>query len=425
MKRASAITRIGLAILISLPSTACMAVDNPLGLVPSLSAPVQPALNDGRIPADFSAFVERLWPEARDRGISRRVFDQAFANVGPDPDVIEKAHRQPEFHKPIWEYLDGAVSETRIENGKAMLAEHRRLLDRIETTYGVPRQYVVAVWGMESSYGSVLDNPRIVKDVVRSLATLAYDGGKRARFGRQQLLAALAIVQRGDVDARHMLGSWAGAMGHTQFIPTTYEAYAVDFDGDGRRNIWTSVPDALASTANYLARMGWRSGETWGYEVMLPSGFNYGNIGRTMTVADWQSLGIRRANAGSFPRPTDSAQLIMPGGSGGPTFLMLKNFKVIRRYNNAVAYALGVGHLGDRLIGGGPFIASWPRDDRSLSADERMELQALLNAKGFDVGPTDGKIGSGTIEGIRAYQTAMGLVPDGYANDKLLEHLRR
>ncbi|ODN70969.1 lytic murein transglycosylase [Methylobrevis pamukkalensis] len=421
-----AISRLGIAAAFALTSSGCMAVDAPFGVSTETTASL-PRLVDRNepVPADFAAFVSRLWPEAEAKGVSRRTFNAAFAGVTPDPDVIAKATKQPEFSKPIWEYLDGAVSETRLETGKRMLAEHARLLDRIEATYGVPRQYVVAVWGMESSYGSVLQNPKIVKDNIRSLATLAFAGGKRAKYGRTQLLAALHILERGDVDPRHMTGSWAGAMGHTQFIPTTYEAYAVDFDGDGRRNIWTSIPDALGSTANYLAKMGWRKGETWGYEVALPSGFDFHRVNRSATVAEWSALGVRRPSGLGFPRPDDQAQLLLPGGSGGPAFLMLKNHKVIRRYNNAVAYALGVGHLGDRLIGGGTFAGAWPRDNRALSAKEREELQARLNAKGYDVGSVDGKIGSGTIEGIKAYQISMGLVPDGYPSDKLLEHLRR
>ncbi len=419
------LAKLALVGALGLPASACMAVDMPMGFAaPETTASVRP-LADEPVPPAFAAFVRNLWPEAQARGVSRRVFDAAFAGVTPDDDVIAKATRQPEFHKPIWDYLDGAVSDTRMENGKAMLVQHARLLDRIEATYGVPRQYVIAVWGMESSYGAVLQNPKIVKDNIRSLATLAYAGGKRAKYGRTQLLASLHILERGDVDPRHMTGSWAGAMGHTQFIPTTYEAYAVDFDGDGRRNIWTSIPDALASTANYLAKMGWRTGETWGYEVALPRGFDFHKVGRSMTVAEWQALGVRRAAGAPFPRPGDEAQLLLPGGSAGPAFLTLKNFKVIRRYNNAVAYALGVGHLGDRLIGGGPFLAAWPRDSRALDADERREIQARLNAKGFHVGEVDGKIGGGTIDGIKAYQMAMGLVPDGYPSDELLKHLRR
>ncbi|MBH0239453.1 lytic murein transglycosylase [Methylobrevis albus] len=408
---------------------ACSALDLPVGYAPETTAALPPVATayvnpNTPVPSDFASFVERLWPEAEAAGVSRRTFQRAFAGVTPDPDILDKASNQAEFVKPIWSYLDGAVSEARLENGRKMLAEHKSLLDRIEATYGVPRQYVVAIWGMESSYGAVLQNPKIVKSVVRSLATLAYRGNKRAKYGRTQLIAALHILERGDVDPQHFSGSWAGAMGHTQFIPTTYEAYAVDYDGDGKRNIWTSIPDALGSTANYLAKMGWRSGEAWGYEVRLPRGFDFARANRRLAVADWQSLGVTRANGAGFPRPGDEALLLLPAGANGPAFLMLKNFSVIKRYNNANAYALGVGHLGDRLAGGGPFQAAWPRDDRSLSADERRELQSHLARRGYEVGAIDGKIGSGTVESIRAFQVATGLTPDGYPSDKLLQHLR-
>jgi len=220
-------------------------------------------------------WVEQFWPTAKKAGISRAVYDRALGNFTPDPDVLAKARNQAEFVKPVWAYLDGAVSEKRLENGRQALQQYKRQLDRIEAAFGVDRYVVVAIWGMESSYGQVLQNEKIVKNTIRSLATLAYMGGSRAKYGRQQLISALKILQRGDITVSGMTGSWAGAMGHTQFIPTTYQAYAVDFDGDGRRDIWNSEVDALASTANYLAKMGWRRGETWGYEVVLPQGFDW------------------------------------------------------------------------------------------------------------------------------------------------------
>ncbi len=385
----------------------------------------EPPRASGPIPASFTAYVENLWPAAEARGVSRRTFDQAFAGVGPDQDVLDRAARQAEFVKPLWEYLDSAVSDTRIATGQRMLVQYRPLLDQIERTYGVQRQVVVAIWGMESTYGEILGNPKVVKNVVRALATLAWNGGRRADFGRKQLLAVLAILEHGDIDARHMTGSWAGAMGHTQFIPTTYQAYAVDFDGDGRRDIWTSIPDALASTANYLRKSGWRPGEAWGYEVVLPAGFDARRADTAMEIRDWQALGITRANGQGFPRGDDKATLMLPVGVTGPAFLTLPNFNAIKRYNNANAYAFGVGHLADRLAGGGPILGQWPRTYQPLFQEaERRELQSLLIGRGYDVGGLDGKLGSATVAAIRSYQASIGVPVDGNPSQEVLALLR-
>lgn len=382
-----------------------------------------PALAD----AGFDRFVRDFWPQARKAGISRAVYQRAFAGVTPDLEVVEKSQRQAEFVKPIWDYLSSAISDRRLETGREMLVAHRRLLDAIETRYGVDRHVVVAIWGMESSYGAVLDNPAIVRGVIRSLATLAYAGGRYQSFGRTQLIGALEILQRGEVSPAAMTGSWAGAMGHTQFIPTTYNRYAVDFDGDGRRNIWGSVADALASTAAYLEKSGWDNGKTWGYEVALPRGFDYSLAdGRTThSLAHWEKLGIRRAKGWSFPRPDDKAQLLLPAGAGGAAFLMLKNFSVIKRYNNADAYALAVGHLADRLRGGEAFVAGWPEGNRPLSEDETRALQTMLSRRGYPVGDIDGKAGPNTKAAIRRFQQEVGHVPDGYPGIALLEFIQR
>ena len=386
------------------------------------AAPAPVLAEDG-----FRKWVQSFRTKASSAGVSRNTFDRAFQGIEPDSEVLVKASRQPEFIKPIWEYLDSAVSDKRIENGRAMGAEWDTWLRRIEAKYGVDRYVVLAIWGMESSYGAVLDNPKIVRGVVRSLATLAYQGGRRSRFGNEQLLAALQILERGDVSPDRMTGSWAGAMGHTQFIPTTYNAYAVDVDGDGRRNIWTSIPDALASTAHYLAKSGWQKGETWGYEVELSSGFDFSLAdGKTVkTLSEWQKRGIRRTRGRSFPRPGDSARLLLPAGANGPAFLMLKNFRVIKRYNNADAYALGVGHLSDRLRGGDTFQSAWPRDEIPVrTKDGIRDMQKLLTRKGFNTGGVDGRIGPKTRQAIRSYQKSAGLVPDGYASEKLLQRIR-
>jgi len=372
----------------------------------------------------FKRFVERFQSDARRAGISRKVYRAAFKGVTPDPEVLKKAAYQPEFTKPIWEYLASAVSASRIKNGREKLKKYSRVLSGLQTKTGVDRHIILAIWGMETSYGGYLGK----KNVIRSLATLAYKGERR-KFGRVQLLAALKILQRGDITLKRMTGSWAGAMGHTQFIPTTYNLYAVDYTGDGRRDIWGSVPDALASTANYLKVSKWRAGETWGYEVTLPDGFNYATASRKTrkTLAQWHSLGVRRVGGKGFPRPQDRASIILPAGAHGPAFAVLNNFHSILRYNNATAYALAVGHLADRIRDPGfkTFSKPWPKEYKPLSRSQRVELQKLLAARGFLKGDADGVIGSGTRAALRSYQKASGLIVDGYPSVKLLEQLKR
>jgi membrane-bound lytic murein transglycosylase B len=374
----------------------------------------------------FDRWVQEFWPAARDAGISPATYQAAFRGVSPDPEVLEKARYQPEFVRPLWDYVASGVSEKRRLAGREMLVRHRDLLDRIEQAYQVDRHVVVAIWGMESSYGEVLDNPKIVRSVIRSLATLAYADQRRARFGREQLLAALKILERGDISLAGLTGSWAGAMGHTQFIPTTYEAYAVDFDGDGRRDIWNSHADALASTAHYLAQSGWLPGKTWGYEVMVPRDFDYrlADDETTRTLEEWERLGLRRVRSEAFPRPEDNAVLLAPAGASGPAFLLLRNHYVIKRYNNATSYALAVGHLADRLRGGPEFAQPWPAEDRPLTDQERAELQQLLARAGLYNGAIDGKIGPQSRAAVRAYQNGRGMPADGYVGVRLLEKMR-
>jgi len=376
--------------------------------------------------AAFQDWLRRFWPEAKAAGIRPDVYNRALAGATLDPDVLAAASRQAEFVKPIWEYLDSAASESRVANGRRLEAELQQWLPAIESRYGVPRQVVLAIWGMESSFGAVLDNPRVVRSVTRSLATLAFADRRRAAFGRTQLLAALKILQSGDVAAERFTGSWAGAMGHTQFIPTTYLAHAVDFDGDGRRDIWGSVPDALASTANYLRASGWRAGATWGYEVELPKGFNFAQVDEesARTVSEWRRLGLRRTLGREFPRPDERVSLLTPAGARGPAFLVTGNFRAILRYNNASAYALGVGHLSDRIAGGGAFARGWPRGDKPLGRDERRELQLLLASRGHELGTMDGKFGPKTRAALRRVQSQIGVTPDGYASAELLTRLR-
>jgi membrane-bound lytic murein transglycosylase B len=366
-------------------------------------------------------WVQAFWPTAKAAGISRTVFNDALGDFQPDPEVIRKSETQAEFKTKIWDYLDMMVSEERLSEGKEALARYGSTLAKIEARYGVDRYVVAAVWGIESHYGHVLENPKLVTNTIRSLATLAYSGGRFAKFGRQQLVAALKIAQHGDISIGAMMGSWAGAMGQTQFIPTTYNAFAVDFDGDGHRNIWTSVPDALASTANYLKKSGWNSGHTWGYEVVVPAGLDTRK--RVRSLGEWQKLGVTRAGGQGFPRPGDSATLYMPAGRKAPTFLLLANFRVIKRYNNADSYALAVGHLADRLRGGGPFQVEWPGHEPPLSLAERKRVQQILTAKGYYSGDIDGDIGSGSREAIRNFQLAVGVTPDGVGNRALLRRL--
>ena len=371
--------------------------------------------------AGFDLWQQGFRARALAQGISAETFARAFQGVRYDPKVIDKDRHQSEFTKTIWAYLDSAASDERIANGKAALDRNRALLDRIEAAYGVDKEVVVAVWGLESAYGTFRgDFP-----LIGSIATLAYDG-RRAAFFEEQLIAALKIIQQGDVAPANMTGSWAGAMGHTQFIPTSYLAFAVDFTGDGKRDIWSDDPaDALASTAAYLAKSGWQKGQPWGIEVSLPPGFDYGGTGDRVTrlVVAWQALGVRTATGGSLP-DHGPASVLLPAGAQGAAFLIFANFHAIEQYNTADAYVIGVGHLSDRIKGGGPILAAWPRWDRALLIDERMELQRRLTGAGFDTGGVDGKIGPLTIAAVRDYQRSIGMVPDGYASLEVLTKLR-
>jgi peptidoglycan lytic transglycosylase B len=368
-----------------------------------------------------SKCVEGLWPSAKSAGISRATFDRAFKDFTIDPEVIELANYQPEYVKPIGEYLDRAVSDKRVEVGKQKLAEYQALLGALENRYGVDRTIIVAIWGVESNYGVQPGE----KNVIRSLASLICSNTK-AKFARSQINSALKILQRGDVSYEAMNGSWAGAMGHTQFIPTTYSSYAVDHDGDGKRDIWGNIPDALASTASYLKVSNWRAGETWGYEVTLPKGFNPKKVSESTlrSLGEWQKAGIVRVNGEPFSRLTDKASLFAPEGTRGPAFLVLNNFRSILRYNVAKSYALAVGHLSDRLKGYGRFVHPWPTDETHLSLEQRMELQKHLIALGLLEGEPDGVVGRGTLEAIKTYQRSKKLGVDGYPSLTLLNMLR-
>jgi membrane-bound lytic murein transglycosylase B len=390
------------------------------GISMGLLVSAAPALAD----AGFQRWVASFRATAVKSGVSGAVYDRAFRNVRQiDPEVLEKARYQPEFTAPVWDYFDNRVHEHSVEVGRAMARKHKRTLDAIEARYGVDRYILLAIWSMESNYGEILKNDSVMRSVVRSLATLAYADKKRAKFARTQLIAALKILQSGDIDESHLTGSWAGAMGHTQFIPTSYQAYAVDADGNGKRDIWTSVPDALATAANLLRKNGWESGRTWGYEVRLPQGrkFPAGH----MSPSKWASIGVTRANGKPFPSGSDSATLKVPDGREGPAFLVIKNFTVLKRYNNADKYALAVGLLADEIAGRGGLVRDWNRPFTKLSFAEKLELQERLSSFGYYDGKFDGKIGEGSRSAIKAFQARAGLAPDGHPSMEVLSRLRR
>ncbi|WP_338546080.1 lytic murein transglycosylase [Pseudomonas benzopyrenica] len=389
---------------------------------PAANAPASAAEALPQPDESFEQWRSRFRTLALGRGISAATFDQAFAGVQPDPAVIAADRSQPEFTKPVWEYLESAVSPLRVRNGKSLLIQQAGLLASLEARYGIEPARLVAFWGMESNYGNNMGN----KGVIRSLATLAYEG-RRPDFAQDQLIAALGILQHGDVTADRMIGSWAGAMGQTQFIPTTYDQYAVDFDGDGRRDIWGSTADALASTANYLKASGWQDGKPWGYEVRVPANFDYSlaDMGVRKSLAEWNALGIQGLGLPQpAAQPSDSASLLLPAGHRGPAFLVFNNFRTILRYNNSSSYALGVALLSERYRDAGQIAGNWPTDDLPLSRSERVELQQRLAALGLDPGSADGIIGANTRKAIRAYQQSQGWPADGYPNHQLLEKLR-
>ena len=369
--------------------------------------------------AGLDAWVEGFRPRALAAGVSAATFDAALRGVAFDPKVVERDRNQNEFSKTIWDYLDTAVSEDRVALGLKAIARNRALLERIEAEYGVEKEVVAAVWGLESAYGTYRgDLP-----VLGSLATLAYEG-RRGAFFETELIAALKIVQGGHVE--RFAGSWAGASGHTQFMPSSWERFAVDFDGDGKKNLWGDDPgDALASTANYLRHWGWVKGQPWGVEVTLPQGFDYDQTTERVVkpVLDWQALGVRLVGGADLPEHGPGS-ILLPGGHRGAAFLIWPNFQVIEKYNTADAYVVAIGSLSDRLKGGPAIQHDWPRELRALTLAERRELQELLGRAGFDPGGVDGRMGPKTVAAVKAFQTARGLVPDGYPSLEVLGLLR-
>ena len=372
--------------------------------------------------ADFNNCIANLWPDAERRGITQENFQRFTAGLTPDLHIMDLLDAQPEFTKAPWDYLDLLVSDDRIARGRALLSQYASVFAAVQRTYGVDPAIVTAIWGVESNY-STLGGTR---PVIRSTATLACVGRRRDYF-REEFLSTLEILQHGDVPPEHLIGSWAGAFGPTQFMPTSFKRYAVDFDGDGHRDVVDSVPDLIASTANNLKTDGWVPGDTWGYEVVLPQNFDYllADHTKQMTLRQWQGLGVHRANSAAFPHPEDRAYLLLPAGARGPAFLMLQNFRVIMKYNPAEAYALAIGYLADRMRGGAPFVQSWPRDERVLTVDERYELQQRLAQHGFTIGQPDGLLGPQTRVAIRSFQSSVGQIPDGFASSEVLDRLRQ
>jgi len=369
----------------------------------------------------FAGWIRGFRGRALARGIRPGVFDAAFRDVRYDREAIAKDRNQAEFKSAIWDYLDNAASPPRVKEGQRVLRKYRRTLDRIEHAYGVDREVVVAVWGLESRYGTRMGEHRMIG----ALATLAHDG-RRGRFFEKQLVAALKILQSGDVAVDDFKGSWAGAMGHTQFIPTSYLAYAVDFTGDGKRDIWSDDPtDALASTAAYLSRFGWRKGQPWGVEVRLPRGFDAGQASRGIErmPSQWARMGVTDMNGAPVP-DHGRASILLPAGRNGAAFMIFDNFSVLERYNNADAYVIGVGHLSDRIKGGPPIRTPWPRGYDPLSFDEKKELQRRLRRRGYDLEKIDGLIGPNTVAAIQAFQRAEGIEADGFASKDVLARLR-
>ena len=368
----------------------------------------------------FDAWASGFYGRAVAAGISPALLQREFEGLTPDPRVGGLDNRQPEFSKPLSDYIRSTVTETRVAIGtqKSALAPQ---LPAIEQRYGVPKEILEAIWGMESGFGAIQGD----FDVVRAMATLAAQG-RRREFAEAQLIAALELIGSGELSRSRLRGSWAGAMGQTQFIPTTFVANAVDGDGDGRRDIWGSPADALASAANLLRREGWTPGQGWAAEVIARPGFDYSATeGPRKTPAEWEALGVRRADGRSWPAAdaASQAQLVAPTGASGPLFLLFPNHFVIRKYNNSVAYALAVGLLADRFAGRPGLARPWPQET-PLSLVDRMTAQRALASLGFDPGSPDGLVGLKTREALRAWQKARGLVADGYLSPEMIRRLK-
>ncbi len=403
-------------LLVALVLASCVSapsVENKAPELPVVSSQIE---HDQR----FADWVAAFSNTARAAGITDATLHHAFDTVRFIPRAIEADKVQPEFTRTVWDYLDGAVSAQRINRGRDKLQQLHTLIGPIATRYGVPPEVLVAIWGMESSYGGFMgDIP-----TVDALATLGFEG-RREAWARSQLLAALHILQSGDITRAQMVGSWAGAMGQTQFLPTSFLTHAVDADGDGRRDIWGSLPDVMASTANFLVQSGWQTDQAWGVEVRLPPGFDYAradaDVRQSTTV--WANGGVQTLDGSALPVFAEGA-ILLPAGARGPAFLVGPNFRTILRYNNATSYALAVHLLAQRFVNGPAVQAAWPREVPALTRGQLLALQTALNAGGFDSGIPDGMMGPETQRGIRRYQRSLGLPADGYPSLDLLERLQ-
>ncbi|MCF8477742.1 MAG: lytic murein transglycosylase [Pseudolabrys sp.] len=357
----------------------------------------------------FASFVKELWPNAKAKGITRTTFDRAMKGVTPHPSVIAATKRQPEYGKPVGDYINALASPGRIKRGAVKAKQWSKTLAAVEKKFAVERSVLLALWGMETDYGAAKDK----WDVFRSLSTLAFVKYRHPYF-RNELIVAMGIMQNNRFARKQMVSSWAGAMGQSQFMPSNVVDYAIDFSGDGRADLWRNVPDVLGSTANYLNKWKWQHGLPWGFEVMLPNGFD--TMKSRGTFAQWQRLGVRRADGKAFPRDGQGdvqGILFFPSGAKGPAFIVTDNFAVLKEYNNSDAYAIAVGHLADRLNGGIPFRAKWPADDRPLAREARIALQKKLAALGYKVNEFEGHVDFDLRDNIRAEQAKLGMVPDG------------
>ena len=372
----------------------------------------------------FAQWVETFRARARGRGVSDATYTRVMQGLQPDTRVYALDKAQPEFREQVWQYLNRRVSDWRITVGRERAKEHAALLEKIERTYGVDRYTMLGVWGMESAFGDVVVNPKHMRPVIPALAALAWGEPRRRGYWEQELLNALVIIERGWAKPADMLGSWAGAMGHTQWMPEVWLNMGVDFNGDGRVSPFGPPDDALAGTAQYIQKRGhYRRGEGWGYEVKLPAGMSVSAVDQT-TLSAWSARGVRRANGQPLPRATELARLWQPVPDG-PVFLLTANFNAVRSYNPANNYALAIVHLGDRIRGDGPLVQPFPGGERILTLPEVQEVQRRLTAAGFDTDGTDGRVGNDTMRAVRGFQTKSGLAPaDGYPGLKVLARLR-
>ena len=373
----------------------------------------------------FQQCLMQLKSQAASRGVSATTYDQYTRQLQPDYSVLQRLDYQPEFSTPIWDYLSGLVDDERIQQGQQKLQQHQSVLNRVSAAYGVPVETVVAVWGVESNYGDISGR----YPLLQALGTLSCSGRRQSYF-RGEFFTTLKLLQRGDVRLDQLNGSWAGAFGHTQFMPSTYDELAVDFDADGRRDLVSSIPDALASTANFLKQRGWQSGQPWGFEVRVPAGMSIYAEGRRnkRSLQEWVNRGLLRADGSALIQGNVSAYsqagLLAPAGVNGPVFLVFKNFDVIYSYNAAESYALAIAHLSDRLSGKSTLVARWPTDDAGTSRAERREIQRFLLKRGYNIGEIDGLIGDKTRQAIRQEQLRLGLNPSGRAGQQILKALR-